>query len=68
MDVGVILRVTESGRIIKRTPIWPWPKPGLYPQSLPDGIQLLFFPKPYYNFPLNGVIHEHRNQNESVEE
>ena len=59
MSQGVVLRVSLSHKIVQRIPTWPWPKPGEYPKLLPSGEKLLFFPKPYWCFPLFGEIHEH---------
>jgi hypothetical protein len=58
MSVGTILRVSPEGKILERRPIWPFPHTGEYPRTLPSGSTLQFFPKPYYHFPLNGILTE----------
>ena len=59
MAVGTILTVSAEGKILNREPKWPWPEPSAFPEKLPDGTVKLFFPRPYYNFPLGATIHEH---------
>lgn len=65
MTTGVLLRVTPANQIVERTPIWPWPTPGEYPRTCPSGDRVLFFPAPYYRFPLNSILQESSDANNS---
>lgn len=66
MSQGTILRVSPAGKILERIPTWPFPAPGAYPQTLPSGNSLQFFPKPYWNFPLNAVLTEVLNSQRRI--
>lgn len=58
MAVGTILTLSPSNVILERKPVWPWPNPASYPRQLANGNRQLFFPIPYYNFPLRGILNE----------
>lgn len=56
MAVGCLITFSPSGTVIARQPYWPWPAPGEYPQYLPTGLILQFFPVSYLRFTLGDTI------------
>jgi hypothetical protein len=58
VSVGTLITVDSKDIIIKREPIWPFPASGLFPRQNADGTRTLFFPRPYYEFPLRGQLND----------
>lgn len=58
MAVGTILTLDQSGRVIHRKPVWPWPAPSEYHKEFFDGTTSVFRPIPYYHFPLREPLKE----------
>lgn len=56
MAVGCIITLSPKGKILARRPFWPWPAPGVYPITLPDGRIEQFFPHNYFRFKLGDTI------------
>lgn len=56
MSVGTLVTV-KSGIVVKRDPIWPFPKREEYPRQNSDGSITYFEPVPYYNFPIREPYH-----------
>lgn len=56
MAIGCIITLSPPGRILARRPCWPWPSPGSYPLTLPDGRIEQFFPHSYFRFKLGDLI------------
>lgn len=57
MTVGCLIYTNASGEVIHRIPYWPWPAPGLYPQTLPEGAGFVqFFPHNYLRFALGDIV------------
>lgn len=57
MSVGCLIRVDSQNRVQARLPIWPFPDDRSTVQEVHmNGDKILFFPVPYYNFPLGETI------------
>lgn len=56
MTVGSLVTCTPTGTVIMRQPFWPWPIPGEYPKTLPNGNVQQFFPHSYTRFTLGAII------------
>ena len=56
MAVGSIITLSPSGKVLKRRPCWPWPKPGIYPVLFANGQYEQFFPYAYYHFTIGDTV------------
>lgn len=56
MAVGCLITLSPSLMVVHRQPCWPWPAPGTYPQYLPSGVCIMFFPILYTRFRLGDTV------------
>lgn len=57
MAVGCLIYINAKGEVFHRLPFWPWPAPGVYPQTLPEGEGYVqFFPHNYSRFALGDKV------------
>lgn len=52
MTVGCLITVNAERKVVLRQPLWPWPKPGVYPITTSKGETIYFFPVGYWRFRL----------------
>jgi hypothetical protein len=57
MSVGCLIYISPKGQVFHRIPCWPWPAPGRFPETLPDGAGYVqFFPHNYLRFTIGDFV------------